>query len=162
MIGTRRLALITLVILMVLGGRDLAAQTMEEIEHGRTQLRQSFRLLVLESVPLDPNKADQFMVVYDQFSTEFTATNDRLFEAIVRYAENYPDLSADLAKELFETGISVERDLLDLRQSYFDRFANAGSAQAALSFFQLLRRFKGEVEAAMFSHIPLPGERNEK
>ena len=133
---------------MALGGRDLAAQTIEEIEQGRVQLRQSFRSLVLESVPLDPGKAEQFMAVYDQFATDFSAINDRLFEAIVRYAENYPDVSADLARELFHTGISVERDLLDLQQSYFDRFSSAGGARAAQSFFQLLRRFRGEVEAA--------------
>ncbi len=156
-----RLASITLVILIALGGGGLSSQTVDEIEHGRAQLRVGFRSLVVESIPLDLDQADQFMAVYDQFATDFTATNDRLFEAIVRYAENYPDLSADLARELFETGISVERDLLDLRQSYFDRFANAGGAQAALSFFQLLRRFKGEVEAAMFSYIPLPTEPSE-
>ncbi len=157
----RRLALFTLVILMALGGRDLAAQTVEEIEQGRAQLRQSFRSIVLESIPLDPGEADQFMAVYDQFATDYAATNDRLFYAIVRYAENYPDVSADLARELFETGIGVERDLLDLRQSYFDRFANAGGAQAALSFFQLLTVLKGQVEAVMFSHIPLPSEPSE-
>ena len=153
-----RLAAIILATLMAVGGTNLAAQSVDEIEQGRAQLRAGFRALVLESVPLDPDKADQFIAVYDQFAADFSATNDRLFEAIVRYAENYPDLSADLARELFETGISVERDLLDLRQSYFDRFADAGSAQAALSFFQLLRRFKGEVDAAMFSYIPLPSE----
>ncbi len=156
-----RLASITLVILMALGGRDLAAQTVEKIEQGRAQLRQSFRSLVLESVPLDPDKADQFMAVYDQFAIDFAATNDRLFEAIVRYAENYPDLSADLARELFDTAISVERDLLDLQQGYFERFSSAGGAQAALSFFQLLRRLKGAVEAAMFSYIPLATEPSE-
>lgn len=153
-----RLASVILMLLMVLGGRDLAAQTIEEIEQGRAQLRESFRSLVLESVPLDPDKADQFMAVYDQFAADFSATNDRLFEAIIRYGENYPDVSVDLARELFDTGISVQREQLDLQQSYVDRFSSAGGAQAALSFFQLLRRFKGELDAAMFSHIPLPSE----
>ncbi len=156
-----RLASITLVIVFALGGGALAVQTAEEIEQGRAQLRQSFRSLVVESVPLDPDKADQFMAVYDQFETDYSALNDRLFEVIIRYGENYPDVSLDLARELFETAISVERDLLDLQQNYIDRFANAGGARAALSLFQLLRGFTGEVEAAMFSYIPLPSEPSE-
>lgn len=153
-----RLASITLVILIALGGGALAAETAEEVERERAQLRQSFRSLVVDSVPLDPDRAVQFMAVYDQFATDYSATNDRLFEAIIRYAEDYPNLSGDLARELFETGIDVERDLLDLRLGYFDRLAEVGGDQAALSVFLLLRRFTAELEAAMFSYIPLPTE----
>ncbi len=155
-----RLAITALVILIASGGAS-TAQTVEEIEEGRAQLRANFRSLVVETIPLDPNRADAFMAVYDQFAAEYSATSDRLFEVIIRYADNYPDVSANLARDLFDASIGVEQDLLNIQQSYFGQFAEADSAQAALTLFQLLRQFKGELDAAMFSYIPLAAKPRE-
>jgi hypothetical protein len=107
------------------------------IEMLRADLRAERTAMVEEEMQFTPQEAAVFWPVYQKYENEIRKINDQRIELIHTYAENYTNLTDDIAEQL--TKKSLELDIKDayLRKQYFREFNHVLPATRAAKFFQL-------------------------
>jgi hypothetical protein len=107
------------------------------IEMLRADLRAERTAIVEEEMQFTPQEAAVFWPVYRKYENEIRKINDQRIELIHTYAENYTNITDDIAEQLAKK--SLELDIKDayLRKQYFREFNHVLPATRAAKFFQL-------------------------
>ena len=176
MITQRRIAVLTLVSMLLLSSRLLSAQESsqqasstqsqassgqsqgnpdQDIELLRKDIRSQKKQVIAANMNLTDQEAEKFWPVYDQYTNELVATNNRKYAAIKQYAQNYATLSDEQALDLTKQALQVDQDVAQLRMKYIPIFSKVISGKKTALFFQLDRRLVMLIDIQLSSAIPL-------
>jgi uncharacterized phage infection (PIP) family protein YhgE len=174
MMTQRRIAVLTLVSMVLLSTRFIAAQqssqqansstqssaqsqtnTDQDIDLLRKDIRSQKKQMIAANMNLSDKEAEQFWPVYDQYTKELVAINNQKYSAIKQYAQNYDTLADQQAVDLAKQVLQVDEQVAQLRMKYIPIFEKVISGKKTALFFQLDRRLVMLIDIQLSSAIPL-------
>jgi len=111
--------------------------------------------LINEAMNLSDAQAKKFWPVYKKYQKEMDKINDQDLQLLKKYADNYDDMSDDVAKGLVHKAIELDIARSYLRKKYFREFAYATDGITAAKFFQIENRLGLLIELQIASVLPI-------
>jgi hypothetical protein len=110
---------------------------------------------------LTDTEAAKFWPVYDQYTTELIAINDKKFALIQDYADNWGKLTTDQSLMFSREWLDMDIAIAQLRQKYVPIVSKVLEGRKTATFFQLDRRITMMIELQLSSQMPLVQEQEQ-
>jgi hypothetical protein len=151
------LATAALAILALAGSGRAAAQdpTDEDIKLFRKDLRSTRKQIIAANMSLGDKEAEQFWPLFEQYTQELVAKQDRKYALIKEYAGNYTTMTDDQAEKYVLGRADVDEAILQVRLKYFPLFRKVLSGKSSALFFQLDWRLGLIMDLQLASQTPL-------
>lgn len=139
--------------------RSAAAENITDaVEVVRGLYASDRQAVVAENMQLLESESTAFWPLYRQYRAEKEKLGDSLVKLVLEYADVYPDVPEDRARQLLKDYEALEKKLANLRSSYLRKFAKILPATKVLRFAQLESRMDLVLRLQLASVVPLmPG-----
>jgi len=121
----------------------------------RKDLRAKKKEVIAANMHLTSAEVEKFWPVYDEYTAETVKINDKKYELIKRYADNYGHMTDQQAEEYVRGMVEVDESASELRMKYWPKFRQVVSARNTALFFQMDRRITQMIDLQVSSQIPL-------
>ena len=128
----------------------------------RQDIRSKRKQLIAANLKMTDTEATKFWPVYDQYTTELIAINDKKFGLIQEYADNWGKLTNDQSLLFARNWLDMDIATAQLRQKYVPIVAKVLDGKKTATFFQLDRRIAMMLELQVSSQMPLLQEQREE
>jgi Spy/CpxP family protein refolding chaperone len=170
MITQGRIAIATLVSTMLLSTCFMSSQTssQEPIASAPTQdttdqdvallrkdLRSQKKQIVAANLNLTEKEAEQFWPIYEKYTDELMAINNKKYAALKEYVKSFDSLTDQQAEKLTRDALEVDQSVAQLRERYITIFEKVISPKKTAAFIQLDRRLVLLIDIQLSSSIPL-------
>jgi Cu/Ag efflux protein CusF len=155
------LLLATAASLLALPAQHAAAQpanapsVTSDIEVLRGQIKADRKVVIAEAMQLTGAESVAFWPLYRSYRAEMDKIGDGLVKLVLEYADAYPNVPEDRAKQLLKDYTALEKKLPDQRASYLKKFARILPASKVLRLAQLENRLDLALRLQLASAIPL-------
>lgn len=155
--NAKRLAglLAVMILAMLAMGAVQAMAQSDNMEILREKVRADKKLLVAENMQLTDEEGKAFWPVYDAYQEEKSQLADRRIKVIEDYAANFQSLSDDVAKDLVDRSIGIQKDAVKLMDSYLAKFRKAVGDKKAARYYQIENKIDAVVNFELAAKIPL-------
>ena len=135
----KKLILATALAFILLGTRPASAQDPvdEDIKLFRKDLRSLRKQIVAANMDLSDKEAEQFWPLFERYTQELVAKQDRKYALLKEYAENYTTMTDEEAEKYVRGRGDVDEAILQVRLEYFPLFRKVLSGNPAHCFFNL-------------------------
>jgi Spy/CpxP family protein refolding chaperone len=127
----------------------------QDIDLMRRDIRSQKKQLVAQNLKLTDTEATKFWPIYDQYTAELVAINDKKYKAIQDYAEKFGSLNDQDSLALAKQALDVDSAAAQLRLKYLPIFAKAVGGKQAATFSQIDRRISMMIDLQLASRLPL-------
>ena len=127
----------------------------------RKDLRSKRKQLIAANLKLTDTEAAKFWPIYDQYTQELVAINDKKFGLIQDYADNWGKMSNDQSLLFSRQWWDMDIQIAQLRQKYVPIISKAIDGKKTATFFQLDRRIAMMLEIQVSSQMPLVQEQDQ-
>ena len=170
MITQRRIAVAMLVPMMLLSTCYLSSQatsqqptasaptqdsTDQDIALLRKDLRSQKKQIVAANMNLTDKEAEQFWPIFEKYTDELMAINNKKYAALKEYAQSYDSLTNEQAEKLTRDALEVDQSVAQLRVRYIPIFEKVISPKKTAAFIQLDRRLVLLIDMQLSSSVPL-------
>lgn len=151
------LALAAVVAAAVLYPRPLPAadNLTDDIAAVRSTYTADRQVFLAENMQLTEGESTAFWPLYRQYRAEQEKVGDGLVKLVLEYADLYPNVPEDRARQLFRDYNALEKKLASTRAWYLKKFARILPPSKALRFAQLENRLDLALRLQLASGIPL-------
>jgi hypothetical protein len=142
--------------LVCLPAHQATAQSDEAaIKSARGLLRADRKATVAQTLQLTEKEAGKFWPLYAEYRAELDNVGDQLMRLVKVYAEHYPDIPEDRAKELLNGLVVLEKKKTGIRATYLKKFGKFLPAEKNLRFAQIENRLDLALRLKLAALIPL-------
>jgi len=134
---------------------DAKAQVMEEIRLTRDGIAVVRQTLITEGMDLTPEEMHTFWPLYRDYRLEAIKLGDRIVGLIAKYADNYDQLTDEVADKLLADFVSIEQARARLKAKYLPKFKKVLPARKVARFYQLENKLDIAILAEVAEYIPL-------
>jgi hypothetical protein len=121
----------------------------------RQNLRSQKKQIVAANMDLTDKEAEQFWPLFEKYTDELMAINNKKYAAIKQYAQNYDTLTDQQAEDLTRQALEVDQAVSQLRQRYVSIFNKVISGKKTARFLQMDRRLVMLIDLQLSSALPL-------
>lgn len=121
----------------------------------RDKLRADKKLVVAEAMGMNEKEAAAFWPVYDLYQKDIAALNDRTMTLLKDYVHNYGGMTDASAKGMVDSFLKIEKDRINLMQSYRPKFQKALPEVKVARYYQIENKIRAVVNYELASEIPL-------
>ena len=118
--------------------------------------------LVKANLKLSDAQSQAFWPIYDQYDAKRLALSNQRVQIINDYLKAFSTLTSDDAIALTNRVFANDKSYLDLKKSYFKKFAAAIGGKNAAKFYQLENYVQEIVRLKVQDEIPFIGEIKKK
>ena len=129
--------------------------TDQDITLLRKDLRSQKKQIVAANLNLTDKEAEQFWPVFEKYTDELMAINNKKYAALKEYAQSYDTLTDQQAEKLTRDALQVDQSVAQLRERYIPIFEKAISPKKTAAFIQIDRRLVLLIDIQLSSSIPL-------
>ncbi len=137
------------------GPLPAAENITDEIAAVRSTYTTDRQAFLAENMQLTESEDTTFWPLYRQYRAEQEKVGDGLVKLVLEYADLYPNVPEDRARQLFKDYTSLEKKLASDRAGYFKKFGRILPPAKALRFAQLENRLDLMLRLQLASAIPL-------
>ena len=130
----------------------------QDLDLLRKDLRSKRKQLVAANLKLTDAEATKFWPIYDQYTTELIAINDKKFGLIQDYADNWGKMTNEQSLSFIRQWLDADIAVAQLRQKYVPIVSKVLDGKKSATFFQLDRRIAMMIELQVSSQMPLVQE----
>ena len=145
-------AVLLLTIVATAAAQDQPANNMDLVKQ---KVRTDKKLFIAENMELTEQQAAAFWPVYESYQVELEKNFDRMANLIELYAENYENLTDEMAKKIVTEWFAIDEKELKLRKTFLPKFRKVLPEIKVARYFQLERKILAIVDYAMAANIPL-------
>ena len=127
----------------------------QDLDLLRKDLRSKRKQLIAANLKLTDAEATKFWPVYDQYTTELIAINDKKFGLIQDYADNWGKMTNEQSLSFIRQWLDADIATTQLRQKYVPIVSKVLDGKKSATFFQLDRRIAMMIELQVSSQMPL-------
>jgi hypothetical protein len=142
-------------ILVLLFSAVAFSQTTSYIEILKSDVKTQRRALITAAMGLSEEQAQKFWPVYKDYEAEYDKLIDRELEIIKQYAENYDNLSDEMAGILINQVMDLDNDQLDLNKEYYKKMEKELGAKIAAKFRMIDNRINLMLRLQVASSVPI-------
>jgi len=113
------------------------------------------KVVLAEALQLTETESAAFWPLYAKYRAEQEKLGDALVKLVLEYADVYPDVPEDRARQLLKDYSVLEKNLVSNRASYLKKFEKIMPASKTLRFAQLENRLDLALRLQLASAIPL-------
>ena len=135
------------------GAAESKAQSKDEIT--RAAMRANKKALVANNMNLSAEQEAIFWPMYDEYQIEINKLNAEREAVIRKFAINYNSLTDELAKELMDQTVEVEKKRNDLRKTLITTFGRKFPPKVVARYYQIENKFDTALMAEAAEGIPL-------
>jgi hypothetical protein len=128
--------------------QDLVAMVKRDINAER-------RSIVAEAMDLNAEKEAEFWQIYNEMEKEFSILMDRRVSNISKFADNYDEITDDIAHELAMTYLSIKGERLKIYKKYYKKMSKLIGKKEASRFVQLLDQIQLIIDLQVAAEVPL-------
>jgi hypothetical protein len=121
----------------------------------RQEAGQDRRLIVKANMLLTEPESAAFWPIYDEYRAERNKLGDRKVRLITDFAARRNSMSEDEAQRLTKEALSIEKDVIALKEKYVSKMSKVLSARTVARFFQIDQKLDATVDLALAANIPL-------
>jgi len=114
--------------------------------------------LVKSSLKLSDAQSHAFWPLYDQYDAKRLSLSNQRAQIVNDYLKAFKTLTGDEAVALTNRVFANDKSYLDLKKSYFKKFATAIGGKNAAKFYQLENYVQEVVRLKVQDNIPFIGE----
>ena len=153
----RKWILATALAFTVAGARPASAQDPvdEDIKLFRKDLRSLRKQIIAANLVLSEKEAEQFWPLFERYTQELVARQDRKYALLKEYAQDYLTMTDAEAEQYIRGRASVDQAILQVRLKYFPVFRKVLSGKSTALFFQLDWRLGLIMDLQLASQTPL-------
>jgi Spy/CpxP family protein refolding chaperone len=129
--------------------------TDQDIALLRKDLRSQKKQIVAANLNLTDKEAEQFWPIFEKYTDELMAINNKKYAALKEYAQSYDTLTDQQAEKLTRDALQVDQSVAQLRERYIPIFEKAISPKKTAAFIQIDRRLVLLIDIQLSSSIPL-------
>lgn len=129
--------------------------TDQDIALLRKDLRSQKKQIVAANLNLTEKEAEQFWPVFEKYTDELMAINNKKYAALKEYAQSYDSLTDQQAEKLTRDALQVDQFVAQLRERYIPIFEKVISPKKTAAFIQIDRRLVLLIDIQLSSSIPL-------
>jgi len=170
MITQRRTLVAMLASMMLLSACYLSSQTAsqqptasaptqdttdQDIALLRKDLRSQKKQIVAANLNLTDKEAEQFWPIFEKYTDELMAINNKKYAALKEYVQSYDSLTDQQAEKLTRDALEVDQSVAQLRERYIPIFEKVVSPRKTAAFIQIDRRLVLLIDIQLSSSIPL-------
>jgi hypothetical protein len=143
--------------LLLLSTGAFAAEdvTLDWIKSLRSDLKADRTVLIAQGLPLTREESDKFWPLYRSYRAEVDKINDETVKLVLEYADLYPDVPDEKAREMVDRYLKIEANLLKVRGKYLKKMQKVLPATKVFHFAQLDNRLDLGVRVGLASSIPM-------
>jgi len=140
---------------MVSFGMILWAQQSDYIELMRSVINTEKKAAIAEVLVLSDTEADLFWPLYNEYNEKRYTVNTKKIQMIKDFAENYGQMTDEMAKEIWTRNMAIKMELVKLEKTYYKKFLKVLDAKKAVRYFQAENKIETLVNAELALEIPL-------
>jgi Spy/CpxP family protein refolding chaperone len=129
--------------------------TDQDITLLRKDLRSQKKQIVAANLNLTDKEAEQFWPVFEKYTDELMAINNKKYAALKEYVQSYDSLTDQQAEKLTRDALEVDQSVAQLRERYIPIFEKVVSPRKTAAFIQIDRRLVLLIDIQLSSSIPL-------
>ena len=154
-------------VVILLSAASLLSQTVEvsappltekDIAALREDLTKSKMDVISASMELTKPEADVFWPVYREYSSEQNAVNAKRLNVIRDYAQAIEKMDSTTAHELTTRMLSIDNELISLKQKFLPKFEEAVGGKRAAKFYQVDNRLTLLINLQLANQVPMIDE----
>ena len=146
-----------LLLLLTLAFPNLQAQSnKEEVDYIQSLFGMEKKALVADFVKLDNATKVSFWKLYDEYETARKELGKKRIELLVRYDDNFENLSNEVAGDLLTEILSLTKKNDQLLASYVKKIRKATGPVTAMQFHQIEMYLLSEIRVSIASSLPYP------
>jgi hypothetical protein len=111
--------------------------------------------VVSEAMQLTESESTAFWPLYREYRAEMEKVGDSLVKLVLEYADVYPDVPEDRARQMLKDYTALEKKFVSERSAYLKKFAKILPPVKALRFAQVESRLDLALRLQLASSIPL-------
>jgi hypothetical protein len=141
-----------LVLFVLVGG----AQAQQEVlELAKADIRTGRMGLIATAMDLTAEQQEEFWPLYRQYADEQDKLLARRIAMLQQFAENYDEMTDQLANEIAEQSFAIQRARSERRERYFKKFSKALGPVLAARFIQMDSQISTMMDFEMVRNTPL-------
>ncbi|HXY48652.1 MAG TPA: hypothetical protein VEI01_04310 [Terriglobales bacterium] len=126
-----------------------------DIQLMRSDIQAQKEQIIAHTMQFTDAESTAFWPVYRDYARDQQAIGSERVDLIKDYAKSFDTMDDAKAKDLTERLLKLESKNVDLRQTYWPKFAKALGAKRAAKFYQVDNRLTMMVNVQLASEIPL-------
>ena len=119
------------------------------------QVQTDKRAVYAGTLRLNDDESRKFWPIYDDYEAKVKKLDDRFLQLVNDFAARYSTMTDTDAKQMLETKMKIERERMDLKQSYTRKVAKVLPPIKALRYAQVETRIDNELRRNVYGLIPL-------
>jgi hypothetical protein len=135
--------------------QDNQASVDQSVALLRQDLRSDKKQTIAASLQLTDTEATKFWPVYDQYSAELSKLGDQRYALIKEYANGFGTLTDDQALSLIKRSLSLDDQVVQLRNKYVPIVNKVLPGTKTATFFQMDRYINSLIDLQIARGIPL-------
>jgi hypothetical protein len=148
-------SLIVLCCLTAVFAAPLFAQDYDEIELTRQMIQTDRQAIITQAMAFTPEESKAFWPVYRQYRGEMSKIGDRWVSLVSEYAQNFENLSDELAAKMLDDYLKIEKDRVSLRTKYVKDFRKILPTKKVTKFYQIENKLDAIIDFDLAGQIPL-------
>ncbi len=133
----------------------LIAQDISYLEYLRTDLPDQKREIIAETMELTIEQAEIFWPIYTEYESELNELSGERLKLIRDYAENYYNLTDEVADRLANKKYEMEIKQTDLLWKYYNKFKSELNPIDAAMFYQVESQLLMLIDVQVTGEIPI-------
>lgn len=121
----------------------------------RADLKVEKAYLIAQNVSFTADESAEFWPLYNEYSAELNKLLDERLVLVRDYLEQHEKLNDQQAQNLASRVFELEGKRLDLKRSWFRKFAEVVPATKALKFFQVENQINAALDLKLMDSMPL-------
>jgi len=127
----------------------------QDLDLLRKDIRSKKKQLVAANLKLTDSEATKFWPIYDQYTAELIAINDKKFALVQNYADNWGKMTNEQSLSFIRQWLDMDILIAQLRQKYVPIVSQVLDGRKSATFFQLDRRMSMMIDLQVSSQMPL-------
>jgi len=132
------------------------AQTSKvDIAVAREQIKAARMAYVADVMKFTADEGNAFWPLYGEYRTAMDRVADDLLKVVLKYADVYPNVPPEQARQLLKDYLSVEKKFVETQAEYLEKIANTITPARALLLVQLENRLDLALRSQLAEAVPL-------
>jgi len=137
----------------VFGAQEISVD--QQIQMARSLTEAQRQATMAANLVLTDEESQKFWPIYRDYRNEVGALNDKMVALIRDFADNFDDLSDAKAKSITHTYLQIEKQRIDVKAKYVDRYEKVLSPVQTARVLQIENKLDALVQAGLAKSIPL-------
>jgi hypothetical protein len=121
----------------------------------RSDVRKNKSQIIGQVMQFDTDQSATFWPIYKDFQGELTQNGDQVVALVKKYAENYDDMTDEVADQLATKLLDIEQERNALKRKYYERFKTALDPITAARFLQVENQIEKVIDLQIASQLPV-------